>query len=353
MAPMPVFINGRYLAQGLTGVQRYAAEMSAALCARLPDARILAPANARSAPSLARLVGKGGGHAWEQLQLPFFARGGVLLNPGNTAPLLGGRQIVVLHDAGVFSTPEAYARPFRLWYKTLQFGLTRRAVTIVTVSEFSKRELAAHLRIPPARITVVGEGADHMRRIAADPSALTAHGLVPQSYVLAVGTLAAHKNLASLGILADRLRARGMTLAITGAAGAAAFQGNGAAGLPAAATYLGRVTDEALKTLFGQAACYVLPSRYEGFGLPAVEAMACGCAVVAADIPALRETCGAAAVFCDPHAPDEIAETVLALLDDAPRLAAMREKALAHVSDLTWANAATRMEALINTLAAG
>ncbi len=348
----PVFINGRFLAQSLTGVQRYATEMSAAICAVLPATQILAPPAAGAAPAHGWLVGKGGGQAWEQLQLPFFARGGVLVNPGNTAPILGGRQIVVLHDAGVFSTPEAYTRPFRLWYKTLQFALTRRGVTIVTVSEFSKRELAANLRIPPARITVVGEGADHMRRITADTSALTAHDLAPHSYVLAVGTLAAHKNLASLGELAERLRARGMTLAITGAAGAAAFQGDGAAVLPAAAKYLGRVTDAALKTLFSQAACYVLPSRYEGFGLPAVEAMACGCAVVASDIPALRETCGAAAVFCDPHSAGAIAETVLSLLDAAPRLAEMREKALAHVSDLTWANSAMRMAALIKTLAA-
>jgi hypothetical protein len=212
----PIFINGRFLAQNLTGVQRYASEMSSALCAIRPDTEILAPPGANLTLPRARIAGKRRGHAWEQLELPFAAGAGILLNPGNTAPLLGRRQVVVLHDAGVFSTPEAYSRPFRLWYKTLQFALSRRGVTIATVSHFSKRELVKHLRISPDRITVVGEGADHMRRITADPAALTALGLEPRAYVLAVGTLAAHKNLASLGILAERLRARGMALAVTG-----------------------------------------------------------------------------------------------------------------------------------------
>jgi glycosyltransferase involved in cell wall biosynthesis len=348
----PVYINGRFLAQRLTGVQRYATEMSSALCALRQDAHILAPPGAGAAPPRGRLVGRRGGQFWEQLELPFFARGGVLVNPGNTAPLFAGRQIVVLHDAGVFSTPEAYSRPFRLWYKTLQFALTRRNVAIATVSQFSKRELVTHLRVAPNRVAVVGEGADHMGRITADPSALAAHGLAPGGYVLAVGTLAAHKNLASLGVLAEQLRAQGMVLAITGALGAAAFQSDGASGLPAAATYLGRVTDEALKTLFANAACYVLPSRYEGFGLPAVEAMACGCAVVAADIPSLRETAGDAAIFCDPASPPAISAAVLALLQDDALLAQMRARALAHVAGLTWAKAAAQMNELVTKLAA-
>jgi glycosyltransferase involved in cell wall biosynthesis len=348
----PIFINGRFLAQNLTGVQRYASEMSSALCAIRPDTEILAPPGANLTLPRARIAGKRRGHAWEQLELPFAAGAGILLNPGNTAPLLGRRQVVVLHDAGVFSTPEAYSRPFRLWYKTLQFALSRRGVTIATVSHFSKRELVKHLRISPDRITVVGEGADHMRRITADPAALTALGLEPRAYVLAVGTLAAHKNLASLGILAERLRARGMALAVTGAFGAAAFQSNGAAGLPDAAKYLGRVSDAALKTLFANAACYVFPSRYEGFGLPAVEAMACGCAVVAADIPVLREISGDAALYCDPSSPAAIADTVLGLLDDEARLASMREASLAHVADLTWAKAAAQMNTLLTQLAA-
>lgn len=350
-AAKPVFINGRFLAQNLTGVQRYATEMSRALSALRPDLMILAPSATPPSDLRFRAVGKRGGQVWEQFELAASSRAGILVNLGNTAPLFGGSQIVVLHDAGVFSTPEAYSRAFRIWYKTLQFALSRRGVAIVTVSEFSRQDLAVHLRISAARIRVVTEGADHMDRIVADPAILQAHGLEAGKFALVVGTLAAHKNLSALHVLAENLAARGMTLAITGAFGAAAFQ-SGGAGLPAAATYLGRVTDAALKALYAAAAAYVFPSRYEGFGLPAVEAMACGCAVIAADIPALRETCGAAAIYCDPQSPEGIAQTVLDLIDDPARLAAARAAARAHVKNLTWAKAAAAMNDVFDALAA-
>jgi glycosyltransferase involved in cell wall biosynthesis len=349
----PIFINGRFLAQRLAGVQRYATEMSRALVEIYSDrVTILAPVDAASGLAGMRLAGKRTGQAWEQMELPRLAAGGVLVNLGNTAPLAVRRQVVVLHDAGVFSTPEAYSRPFRLWYKALQFGLTRRGATIVTVSEFSRDELVRHLKMPADRIAVVGEGADHMDRIEADPEALAALGLEAGRYVLVVGTLAAHKNLAALGALAEGLTARGMVLAVTGAFGATAFQGGGEGALPRSAKYLGRVSDAALKSLYQQAACYVFPSRYEGFGLPAVEAMACGCAVVAADIPVLHETCGAAAAYCDQASPDSIAQAVLALLDDPTRLASLRGAAQARAAEMTWAKAAAALAAVIEAVPA-
>jgi glycosyltransferase involved in cell wall biosynthesis len=180
---------------------------------------------------------------------------------------------------------------------------------------------------------------------------LLAHGLITGRYVLVVGTLAAHKNLAALDVLADRLAARGMVLAVTGAFGAAAFQANGGQKLPAAARYLGRVSDAGLKALYANAACFVFPSRYEGFGLPAVEAMECGCAVVASDIVALRETCGGAAQFCDSASPAAIAETVLGLLGDPARLIALRQAGSAHVASMTWAKAAAALCAVIDQAA--
>jgi glycosyltransferase involved in cell wall biosynthesis len=346
----PIFINGRFLAQPLAGVQRYATEMSRALAALNPDrVTLLAPPGIAQPSALpARIVGRRGGQIWEQVELPRFAKTGVLVNLGNTAPMFSGRQIAVLHDAAVFSTPEAYSRKFRAWYKTLHAVLARNRTRLVTVSEFSRADLARHLRIPPSRITVISEGADHMARIVPDQSVLLAHGLTARKYVLVVGTLAAHKNLAALDILAERLAARGMVLAVTGAFGAAAFQAGGDQKLPAAARYLGRVSDAGLKALYTNAACFVFPSLYEGFGLPAVEAMECGCAVIAADIPALRETCGAAAQFCDPASPAAIADTVMRLLKDPARLTELREAARSHVAPMTWANAAAALTAIID-----
>lgn len=353
-AARPLYVNGRFTAQRLTGVQRFAQEMTSALRRRYGERlRVLVPPDAEGAMPGARYVGRLTGQLWEQYDLPSHCRDGILINLGNTAPLLVRRQIVVIHDAGVFSTPEAYSAPFRTWYKILQRGLVRRGVSVVTVSDFSRQELVRHLKIKPDNIAVISEGADHMCRLSGDARILAAHGLRKDSYVFAVGTLAAHKNLAALGQLSSRLRARGMVLAITGAAGAAVFQNADASRLPADALYLGRVDDAALKTLFMNAAAYVLPSRYEGFGLPAVEAMSCGCPVVAADIPALRESCGAGAVYVPPDDPTAIADAVLSLVESEDRRENLRLAGTAHVRSVTWERAANALSSVIENLRFG
>jgi len=351
MTFIPLYINGRFAAQKLSGVQRFAMEMTAAMVSAYGDrVHILMPPDATLELAGGYVVGRRTGQIWEQLELPRYVGKGMLINLGNTGPILARRQAVVIHDAGVFSTPEVYSMKFRLWYKTLQYLLVKRDAQILTVSEFSRRELVEHLPVSVTDVAVIPEGADHMLRLTADADVLREFDLQPGRFVLAVGTLAAHKNLSSLGQLADRLAERGMVLAIAGSVGAAAFRSSSAAQLPASALYLGRVSDEALKALYGSAACYVLPSYYEGFGLPAVEAMTCGCAVVAADIPALREACGDAAVYFDPSSPQDIAETVLALISVPDRLSGLRARALEHCRTLTWSKAA---QALCNIIDSG
>ena len=118
------------------------------------------------------------------------------------------------------------------------------------------------------------EGADHVGRIVAEDEILSVNALQPGGFVLAVGTLAAHKNLVALGALARALAQRDVPLIIAGGLGGLAFKGGGASALPQPARYIGRVSDGQLKALYEAAACFVFPSRYEGFGLPVVEAMA-------------------------------------------------------------------------------
>jgi glycosyltransferase involved in cell wall biosynthesis len=345
-----IYLNGRFTTQTLSGVQRFATELTRALQNLYGDsARLLVPRNGSKAYPGALEIGRWQGQAWEQWELPRHVADGLLINLGNTAPLRTRRQILVIHDTGVFSTPAAYSREFRLWYKTLQTALVRRGTPVVTVSEFSRTEIIRHLRAVPKQVSVMPEGADHISRILAEPGVLIEHGLETGRFVLAVGTLAAHKNLQALGLLATRLAQRQVPLVIVGGLGGLAFQNHGSHGLPQPARYIGRVSDGQLKALYQAAACFVFPSRYEGFGLPVVEAMASACPVIAADIPALRETCGQAAIFCNPIDPDDIAERVLRLLDDEALQAQLRFSGLAHTRVMSWQRAAQVLQNIISS----
>ncbi len=346
----PLYVNGRFVTQGLSGVQRFATEISRALLAlEGAGARLLVPAGGAQLWPGARETGRLHGQAWEQCELPCQARDGILVNLGNTAPLLARRQLLVIHDAGVYSTPEAYSWKFRTWYKTMQVALIRCGMPVVTVSEFSRAEIMRHLPVRAGQVSVMPEGADHVQRIVPDAATLHQFGLVRGRYVLAVGNLAAHKNLPALALLAERLRAQGMRLVVAGNVLGRAFSAAGGQHLPAAAHYIGRVTDSQLKALYEAACCFVFPSRYEGFGLPAVEAMASGCPVVAASIPALHEYCGEAALYCDPASPDDIAAQGLRVCNDPALQSRLRAAGDRQAAGMTWLRAALVLRDIISS----
>jgi glycosyltransferase involved in cell wall biosynthesis len=334
--------------QNLSGVQRFAIELTRALQLHQgEELRVLVPPQGASAFPGAHAVGRMDGQVWEQWDLPRHTKDGLLINLGNTAPLRARRQILVIHDTGVFSTPEAYSRKFRLWYKAMQTVLVKRGTPIVTVSDFSRGQIMRHLHARPEQVTVMPEGVDHVERIAVEHDVLSKHGLENRQFVLAVGTLAVHKNLGALGCLAKRLARRDVPLIIVGSLGGAAFQSDDASALPQPARYIGRVSDGQLKALYQAASCFVFPSRYEGFGLPVVEAMASCCPVVAADIPALREICGDAAILCNPMLPEDIADRVCQILDDNKLQATLRNAGLERTRGMTWSRAAQVLREII------
>jgi glycosyltransferase involved in cell wall biosynthesis len=343
-----VYINGRFLTQKFSGVQRFATEVTLALQSLRPGVQLLTPPGPIAAPIAGSIqTGRLNGQGWEQLELPRRAADGLLLNLGNTAPLLGRKQIIVIHDAGVFSTPETYPWQLRLWYKAIQKALVLRRTLVVTVSEFARQEIIQHLGARPEDVKVVSEGADHIGRIGADEKILAANNLRPGTFVLVVGNLAAHKNLPALGALAQALAQSGVKLVITGGFGGKAFREMPALTLPEPALYIGRVSDEELKALYGAASCFVFPSRYEGFGLPVAEAMTCGCPVVASGIPVLREIFPQGALFFDPLSPDDIAAKVMQLLADKTMQSKLSEAGIAQTKTMTWQRCGEEMNAII------
>lgn len=344
-----ICINGRFLTQKMTGVQRFATEIVAAIdrlaeIQPVPRTCVIAPRSPAAPPPYRNLglrrSGLSGGHLWEQAELPLHVGGCLLVNLGNTGPVLAGRrQIVVIHDAGVFDTPDSYSRSFRAAYKAVQRVLVREGARIVTVSRFSRTRIAERLGIEESRIAVLSEGADHILRVVADPSILSRYGLRPGGYVLVVGSRVGHKNLGALGDTARMLERRGLTMAIVGAVNLAVFNSVDRE-LNFPATVLGRVSDAALRALYENAACLVYPSRYEGFGLSPVEAMACLCPVITSSAGALPEVCGDGALYFESATPRGIMDAVARVIDDGALAGRLRERGRAWVRAFTWERAA-------------
>ena len=220
---------------------------------------------------------------------------------------------VTIHDLALVRYPELFPR----WHRTsgrLAIGPVARAASrVLAVSEFTKRETVELLGVPDERVRVIGNAVD----AEFTPDGPTAEG----EYVLAVGTLEPRKNLQRVEQAA---RIAGLELRVVGAHGW---------GGVSSASWLGAVSDEELATLYRGALCLAFPSLYEGFGIPVLEAMACGTPVVTSRGGATAEVAGDAAVLVDPLDVESIAA---GLREAIERRADLHELGLARARAYTW-----------------
>ena len=261
--------------------------------------------------------------AGEQFRLPLL-RAALIYSPANMAPVASRRNVVVIHDAAALRHPEWYSRPYAAWQRFALPRIAKNARLVITVSEFSRRELADTLGVDAL---VIPNGVDERFRPAADKG----------DYALVVGTRIARKNLAGLDAVARVLRDRSIELVAAGS-GRPYMRAE-----PTSIRQLGYVADDELPRLYARARLLLMPSLYEGFGLPVLEAMASGTPVVAANRAALPETCGDAALVVEP---DDLAEAALEALDDQRLIAAGLERA----ARFTWERTARETDQAIERL---
>ncbi len=349
-----LYINGKYLSQAVTGVQRYAAGMVEAWDGLLAEGeidpstyrlRLLAPRTPRPLPRFRHIeiVQCGlGSRAWEQVELPLRSAGSVLFSPYGAAPLWKGRHLVTIHDAGASATPQQYSLSFRKYYSFAYSQLGKSCEAMFTVSEFSRQELHRCFGIPLQKISVIPPGCDHLTKVPSDPNVLDRAGLSPGKFVLGVSSQSPIKNFEGLVRAWKHLERTDFKLAIAGKENSRVFQGSGIAG-DTAVVRLGYVSDGELRVLYENAAVFVYPSYYEGFGIPPLEAMTCGCPVVVANGSSLPEACGDAALYCDPANPEDIASKITSLLDDAKLAMELRTKGRSRGQMFTTRNTAMRL----------
>lgn len=354
-------VNGRYLTRPVSGVERTAHNLLAAVTREL--ARSGRPMRIRHyIPARAALMApvpgggevvRGGrltGHAWEQIELPRLRREALLFSPCNTGPIAARGHVVTVHDAQVYTMPASYSAPFRTWYRILLPALLRRAVVATTVSDHSRRQLETVGAAPAGKLAVVPNGCDHILSIAPDAGILARHDLVARGYFLVIGSMSAHKNV-GIAIEGIRRAAAGMPLVVAGGGDPAVFAQRGIIA-DRQVRVIGRVSDGELRALYDQATGLLFPSLDEGFGLPPVEAMACGCPVIASRAGAMPEVCADAALYAAPHDAGEWAAAIDRIAADTALRSAMIEKGRARAAALDWASAARRLIALIDGAAA-
>ncbi|NML30368.1 glycosyltransferase family 4 protein [Paraburkholderia antibiotica] len=349
---MAFAINGKFTSQPVTGVQRVAYELTRAMQMRAApgdEPELFVPQNAKAPGALLKPQRRFPwlrGTLWEQITLPIAARGMTLLNLCNTNPLFKHGQIVMVHDMAVYDVPHGFSRKFRVWYRVCFSLLPRTHPTILTVSTFSKTRICHHLNIDESHVKVVTPGADHLDRIVAEPAVLERLDLKRDAYCVIVGSLDPRKNLQGVLDAITRLEhLSGVKFVIVGGKNSRIFSSEGTDHPMHSRriVWAGFVSDAELKSLYENAGCLVFPSLYEGFGLPPLEAMYCGCPVIASTRTSIPEACGDAAMYCEATSPDDIAAKISTMMSDADLRQRYRSAGLLHAREFRWERSAQKV----------
>lgn len=348
-----IYINARFLTQPITGVQRYASELSIRLKSLIPEIRFISPANIKNRAIADLLnpiiVGKNKGHLWEQMDLPLYLNKlkekPLLVNLANTAPIAYVRKISTIHDLAFLHNKSWYSWEFYYFYKFLIPKVARSSLQIVTGSDFSRKELISRLKLSSGKITMIYNGVSLDLAESFDKSYAERFG----TFVLAVSSFDKKKNFERLIKSFASIDNENMKLVIVGPENRIFSKQNRKSIIEANERIVltGFISDEQLVSLYRNAVAFVYPSLYEGFGLPPLEAMVCGCPVIVSDVASLPEICGDAALYCDPYDTDDIADKIVKLIVDSHLRSALIEKGNKRVQSFSWEKTAEEFKETI------
>ena len=345
-----IAVNARFLTQSLTGVQRFALEISRGLqllCGK-DEIKFLAPHNilqeAEAKELDVEIIGSHTGHLWEQFDLPRHLKkkgSPLLLNFCNTAPVLYSNKISTLHDITYIRFPKTYSKAFRFFYQAIIPLVLKSSKHVFTVSEFSKKEICNYYHLLDDKITVIYNAVNDNFHPQSNES------LNKENYLLAVSSVKESKNFEMIVKAFEGVSKQmdNLKLFIVGDLKSGSFSNINLDALTSNAQIklLGRVSDAELVELYSNAIAFLFPSLYEGFGIPVLEAQACHCPVIASNAASMPEVLIDSADLVNPHSVKDWIQAIYNIVTNTGHRNRLIESGIRNISRFSWKQSANKM----------
>jgi glycosyltransferase involved in cell wall biosynthesis len=308
-----IIINARFLTQPISGVQRFAIEISKELKKSGCPIVFLTPKNIiqhELAKELdAKVLGILSGHLWEQIELQTYVlyKRAFLLSFCNTAPLFVKNQIITVHDLSFKIHPEWFSKQFSTFYNFMIPAICANAKAIITVSNSSKKELHDILGISNDKISVVYNAVASIFEDKQDEKDINSP--IDGDYVLTVSSHHPRKNYKRLIEAFKLINNKNLKLCIVGNVNKHFSDVD--IEVDENVIFVQNLDDLELKNYYRHASLFVFPSVYEGFGIPIIEAMQFNVPVCVSDIPVFHEICGDNAAYFDPFSVNDIKNKII------------------------------------------
>lgn len=337
-----IYVNGRFLSHKMDGIGRFSVEICKQLQKLGLNFKIVIPNwldyENREGFELVKF-GNLKSHFWEQVDLPrFLKRRGkpLLVNFSGLGPLFYRNQIITIHDLSFYANKTWFSKAYTLAYGFATPIVAKNSKKIFTVSNFSKSEIIKFLKVEEAKIQVIYNAVDNELGNRLRPTEISEPLLpiIKNKYILAVSSIDPRKNLQRLIDSFLKLGLADYKLVLVGKTSShfnidlSSDNQN--------VVFTGFVTDADLSALYKNCEFFIYPSLYEGFGIPPLEAMKSGCAVIASDIPSLQEVCAEAVLYVDPYDTEDMKNKMLEIITNTDLKKELKARGTTRSRFFTW-----------------
>jgi len=339
-----IFINGRFLTQKLTGISRFSLEICRVLC-QTTKFNIIAPKNSilkeYDIEGLNIIeYGNLNSHLWEQISLPLFLRKQkdyILINFSGLGPIFIKSKISTIHDVSFVRHPEWFSKQYSLLYKVFTPLIIKNSICILTVSKFSKNEIIDYYNVSYDKIKIIYNAINnHFNdlRIQRD-----------KHNVISVASFDPRKNIKTILEASTQEGFDSYNLTLVGSGNRVFGQLGFSKDMFSHVTFTGHISDSELIKQYNNSSIFISASLYEGFGIPPLEALACGCKLLLSDIPVYHEIFEDAAVYFNPMDPMDLLRGLIQVSKSKPY--AYPQKIL---SKFSWYDSAMKVKSIIETI---